>query len=205
MGLDKLNIPDEYLCEVCKPRPVDRKRARLMQAKKREELFKFAVDSSDEERRNAAVRRSKVLMTPLGIKKRTNSGSAGSIKRVFDKKIDLKTGGPGRKPKFGKRDKALTKLLSPALHTNHSNEHFHPEKDAKIKKTYRKRRCFQKNPDRKSSLKKGARRDSQNMDSESDESRDGSADEEDGSDDVDRNSLSLRSWIDQVTLPLIYE
>ena len=33
MGLDKNNIPDEYLCEVCKPRPVDRKKARAMQAR----------------------------------------------------------------------------------------------------------------------------------------------------------------------------
>ena len=31
MGLDKNNIPDEYLCEVCKPRPIDRKRAKAMQ------------------------------------------------------------------------------------------------------------------------------------------------------------------------------
>jgi len=33
MGLDKNNIPDEYLCEVCKPRPIDRKKARMMQSK----------------------------------------------------------------------------------------------------------------------------------------------------------------------------
>ena len=33
MGLDKNNIPDEYLCEVCKPRPIDRKRAKAMQVK----------------------------------------------------------------------------------------------------------------------------------------------------------------------------
>lgn len=33
MGLDKNNIPDEYLCEVCNPRPIDRKRARMMQSR----------------------------------------------------------------------------------------------------------------------------------------------------------------------------
>jgi hypothetical protein len=199
MGLDKLNIPEEYLCEVCKPRPVDRKRARIMQSKKREELFKYTVDSSDEDRRNAVARRNKVLATPLGIKKRTNSGSVSSIRRVFDKKTDMKIVGPGRKPKFGKRDKSLSKITSPTPHPNHSNENVNQlEKDSKMKKTYRKRRSFQKNVERKPSLKKGGRRDSQNLDSESDESHDGSVDEDDASDDVDRNSLFLRSWIDQV-------
>lgn len=201
MGLDKLNIPDEYLCEVCKPRPVDRKRARIMQSKKREELFKFTVDSSDEDRRNVVARRNKVLAPPLGIKKWTNLGSVSSIRRVFDKKNDLKTAGPGRKPKFGKRDKSLSKIASPPPLSNNSNELTQPEKDSKMKKTYRKRRSLQKNVERKP-LKKGGRRDSQNMDSDSDESHDGSADEDDVSDDVDRNSLFLRSWIDQVSLSL---
>ena len=46
MGLDKNNIPDEYLCEVCKPRPVDRKKARAMQARRRNELFNSSSDDS---------------------------------------------------------------------------------------------------------------------------------------------------------------
>ena len=31
MGLDKNSIPDEYVCEKCSPRPVDRKRAKALQ------------------------------------------------------------------------------------------------------------------------------------------------------------------------------
>merc|ERR1712141_955182 len=47
MGLDKNNIPDEYLCEVCKPRPIDRKRAKAMQSRRRNEIFQHS-SSSDE-------------------------------------------------------------------------------------------------------------------------------------------------------------
>lgn len=38
MGIDRANIPDEYLCEKCRPRRVDRQRARQLQMRKREEL-----------------------------------------------------------------------------------------------------------------------------------------------------------------------
>ncbi len=46
MGLDRNNIPDEYLCEVCKPRPIDRKRAKSLQARRRNELFHSSSDDS---------------------------------------------------------------------------------------------------------------------------------------------------------------
>lgn len=38
MGIDRSNIPDEYLCEKCQPRRVDRSKARIVQMRKREEL-----------------------------------------------------------------------------------------------------------------------------------------------------------------------
>ncbi|XP_021711644.1 uncharacterized protein LOC5568599 isoform X2 [Aedes aegypti] len=37
MGIDRANIPDEYNCEMCQPRPVDRIRARTLQMEKRKE------------------------------------------------------------------------------------------------------------------------------------------------------------------------
>ena len=46
MGLDKNNIPDEYLCEVCKPRPIDRKRAKALQSRKRIEIPTVNTSSS---------------------------------------------------------------------------------------------------------------------------------------------------------------
>lgn len=37
MGIDRMNIPDEYKCEVCCPRPMDKNRARTLQLLKRRE------------------------------------------------------------------------------------------------------------------------------------------------------------------------
>lgn len=42
MGVDKSNIPESYLCELCKPRPIDLRRAIRLQIQKRErELSEF--------------------------------------------------------------------------------------------------------------------------------------------------------------------
>ncbi|KAK0167562.1 hypothetical protein PV327_004943 [Microctonus hyperodae] len=45
MGIDRANIPDEYLCEICRPRRVDRQRARTLQMRKREELLNSDTSS----------------------------------------------------------------------------------------------------------------------------------------------------------------
>ncbi|XP_063991595.1 uncharacterized protein LOC135170030 [Diachasmimorpha longicaudata] len=45
MGIDRSNIPDEYLCEICRPRRVDRQRARTLQMRKREELLNSDTSS----------------------------------------------------------------------------------------------------------------------------------------------------------------
>ena len=46
MGVDKSNIPESYLCELCKPRPIDLRRAIRLQIQKRErelsELHKYS-------------------------------------------------------------------------------------------------------------------------------------------------------------------
>ncbi|XP_052781448.1 inactive histone-lysine N-methyltransferase 2E-like isoform X2 [Mya arenaria] len=47
MGLDRDSIPDTYHCEVCKPRPVDRARAREFQIRKREFLKTLVVKPHD--------------------------------------------------------------------------------------------------------------------------------------------------------------
>lgn len=43
MGIDRTNIPDEYNCVVCQPRPVDRLRARSLQLLKRKEQQHFVL------------------------------------------------------------------------------------------------------------------------------------------------------------------
>ncbi|KAJ8249658.1 hypothetical protein COCON_G00228740 [Conger conger] len=51
MGIDRLHIPDTYLCERCQPRALDRQRAVLLQTRKRESLSDgdtSATESGDE-------------------------------------------------------------------------------------------------------------------------------------------------------------
>jgi len=57
MGLDRNNIPDEYLCEKCHPRFVDRKRAKALQRAREKEIFARMHpnnDSSDDEKMQKA-------------------------------------------------------------------------------------------------------------------------------------------------------
>ncbi len=60
MGLDRNNIPDEYLCEVCKPRAVDRKRARALQSRRRTEIFPSSSDNDDAPAEGAKLSKKKV-------------------------------------------------------------------------------------------------------------------------------------------------
>ncbi|XP_055588708.1 uncharacterized protein LOC129741032 isoform X2 [Uranotaenia lowii] len=46
MGIDRMNIPDEYNCEVCQPREVDRNRARMLQLEKRKEQSLFLTNNN---------------------------------------------------------------------------------------------------------------------------------------------------------------
>merc|ERR1712098_610513 len=56
MGLDKNNIPDEYLCEKCSPRVgLDRKRAKALQRVREKEIFnKMLLDKKEKEERNSS-------------------------------------------------------------------------------------------------------------------------------------------------------
>jgi len=80
MLVDKDNIPDEsdeYLCEKCQPRVVDKKRAKALQKAREKEIFKtLPVDSSDEERKPAATTTTPIVSKgrKVGAKKAANSG-----------------------------------------------------------------------------------------------------------------------------------
>jgi hypothetical protein len=70
MGLDKNNIPEEYLCEKCKPRPVDKKRAKALQRAREKEIFaRLNFDSSDDEKK------------PIGQKNRKPGVGVGGVKK----------------------------------------------------------------------------------------------------------------------------
>lgn len=43
MGIDRQNIPEEYKCELCQPRPIDQNRARTLQLMKRKEQQNFLM------------------------------------------------------------------------------------------------------------------------------------------------------------------
>lgn len=65
MGIDRNNIPDSYMCELCYPRPIDRRHARAIQMRKREELHALGASDSDcpEMVRGIAGQRRKRLLT----------------------------------------------------------------------------------------------------------------------------------------------
>ena len=57
MNLDRNNIPDEFLCELCQPRRVDRARARAIQYRKRQEFRLTTPPPSSSLDRASATRR----------------------------------------------------------------------------------------------------------------------------------------------------
>ena len=88
MGLDRNNIPDEYLCEVCEPRPVDRKRAKAMQARRRSELYHHS-SSSDESSGNRSFKsKNKLKGAHKTDKKNSTKPSLANMKKILDKKVD---------------------------------------------------------------------------------------------------------------------
>ncbi len=179
MGLDKNNIPDEYLCEVCKPRPIDRKRARALQSRRRTEIFHNSSSSDSESTSNA-----------------TGGGGGGKIanrKKMVSKKAK---GEHPMKVLASKTDK-MSKVKGGRAFLASGTLKVKTLKEDKMKKQ-KKRKPSEKGQDRKS-VKKVIRRKSYNDDEDDD------VDEEDEDADSDAtlleprldDSQQLRSWIDQ--------
>ncbi len=171
MGLDKNNIPDEYLCEVCKPRPIDRKRAKAMQSRRRTEIFNNSSSSDDG---GNSGNRKKHGAGPDGKKRPGDMGPNANNKKILDRKAD---GIGGKKhPKIKKGGSLLTPTS-----TNANN-----------KKQYRKRKPSETAAGgKKISPKKSAtaRRKSQANDSDLDS----------GEENADMEPMieqTVRSWID---------
>jgi hypothetical protein len=100
MGLDKNNIPDEYLCEKCQPRPVDKKKAKALQRTREKEIFaRLNFDSSDDEKKPAGSKSRKppggvaVKKAPTaGFKKALNSGEKRLEKKCLKKTLKRRSG-----------------------------------------------------------------------------------------------------------------
>jgi len=92
MGLDKNNLPDEYLCEKCEPRTVDKKRAKALQRAREKEIYKtIPIDSSDDDRKvSGTFKGRKVgIRKGLGMKK---AAGTGFQERKGEKKVAKKQG-----------------------------------------------------------------------------------------------------------------
>ncbi|XP_037087911.1 inactive histone-lysine N-methyltransferase 2E-like [Pollicipes pollicipes] len=103
VGLDRTSIPDEYLCEQCQPRRLDRRRARSLQLRRRQKLLTDSDDSPDSggeptaagrpaggpRVRRPVKRRQSRLQQPaersrLSVKKRRLPRSSGRTRPVSD-------------------------------------------------------------------------------------------------------------------------
>ncbi len=171
MGLDKNNIPDEYMCEVCKPRPIDRKRARALQSRRRTEIFRNSSSSDSDSAPNSASSGGKVI-TPSR-KKHPGKKDRKGEQQAKGLRLDGKTG------------KVKKSFLSTGGHLK--------VKTLKDAKKQKRRKPSEKGQEKKS--KKMVRRKSYNDDEEDDEDEDDSDSTllEPRLDD----SQYLRSWIDQ--------
>jgi hypothetical protein len=89
MFIDKDNIPEEYLCEKCQPRPVDKKRAKALQKAREKEIFKtLPIDSSDDESR---AERSKLPASATTNALPHTKGRKASGSTLSSKKLSLAT------------------------------------------------------------------------------------------------------------------
>lgn len=94
MGIDRSNIPDEYLCERCRPRRVDRQRARALQMRKREELLNSdtssdtsstsSADTDVGSMNNAATQKKRSLSQQPQVPRRNKSDAStqSSVRRL---------------------------------------------------------------------------------------------------------------------------
>lgn len=85
MGINRQNIPDSYMCELCLPRPIDRRHARAIQMRKREELS--ALGASDSESSDAGRlpgQRRKRLLTVT-----TYSNTIGSCVTTYNSGVPV--------------------------------------------------------------------------------------------------------------------
>ena len=209
MGLDKNNIPDEYLCEVCKPRPIDRKRAKAMQTRRRTELFNNSSSSEDNNLDSRKVKTDKSgpnrrsLSSAKGLKKgglQKPSAVALNHKKMLDKKA-VNSGLNNKKPGKVKKGKETNAGVTPAAVGASLLE--------KSKKQYKKRKStsssdLTSNSTKKVSPKKSAiaRRKSQtfndsDLDSDAENNLEDNDDEDRALEPNVEASQNLRSWIDQ--------
>lgn len=85
MGIDRQNIPDAYMCELCLPRAIDRRHARAIQMRKREELSALGASDSDssESGRPPGQRRKRLLTVT------TYTNTSGSFVTTYNSNVPV--------------------------------------------------------------------------------------------------------------------
>lgn len=84
MGIDRNNIPDAYMCELCQPRPIDRRHARSIQLRKREELSALGASDSDSSECDRSGQRRKRLLTVT-----TYTNTSGSCVTTYNSTLPV--------------------------------------------------------------------------------------------------------------------
>ncbi|RVE49274.1 hypothetical protein evm_006068 [Chilo suppressalis] len=86
MGIDRQNIPDAYMCELCQPRPIDRRHARAIQLRKREELSALGAASDTDSSGSSRLpgQRRKRLLTVT-----TYTNTSGSCVTTYNSSIPV--------------------------------------------------------------------------------------------------------------------
>lgn len=101
MGIDRLNIPDEYNCEMCQPRVVDKNRARMLQMEKRKEQSLFLANNNLQlQVGDPAVSSTNLLNIPGSVTPQTSGKGANQFsggKAIGGSKKNKTTGGSSKK------------------------------------------------------------------------------------------------------------
>lgn len=85
MGIDRQNIPDAYMCELCMPRPIDRRHARAIQMRKREELSALGASDSDSSEGSRVIgQKRKRLLTVT-----TYTNTSGSCVTTYNSNVPV--------------------------------------------------------------------------------------------------------------------
>ncbi|GBP78188.1 hypothetical protein EVAR_50131_1 [Eumeta japonica] len=86
MGVDRQNIPDKYMCELCQPRAIDRRHARAIQLRKREELSALGAASDSDSSETGLVHgpRRKRLLTVT-----TYTNTSGTCVTTYNSNMPL--------------------------------------------------------------------------------------------------------------------
>lgn len=143
MGIDRMNIPDEYNCEMCQPRPVDRTRARTLQMEKRkEQSLLLANNNLQIPVGEAAVTSTNLMGVAAGIPVITTTGGKGANQYTSSKvlpgsKKTKSTGGNAKKKisENAATKKATKKALDALNRVNGKRKELKKPSKKKVKTT----------------------------------------------------------------------